>query len=309
MANVEDIMLFYGNNGTKKDNDKNNQIRESIIANINNIDDKYYSDEKYGEFWTMFREKLIDALSSFCADKQFHTFEIKQKGGMKYNYDFQVSYFEFLKGCPLEKNAHLIKDVKIEFKNNNSSVNNLAQFLEIFDKDFVDVYNISSKSYAEYYYDNYLDKYIALNHTSSIEKPLKPDYLKYVRDIKYTHPFFSELHSNKTINTKLKRELANQSMKKYLEENSSSFNYEKITEKIQSSQRDKYYLLWDCEKFNIKVLEVDKIKITGIINSSPDNAYIDVNVDNFEYNIRVRLNWGNNLGLCNPRWKFTFINK
>ena len=37
------------------------------------------------------------------------------------------------------------------------------------------------------------------------------------------------------------------------------------------------------------------------------DLYFDVYVTNFEYNIRIRLNWGNNNGLANPRWKFTFI--
>jgi len=304
---VEDIMLFYGKNGSKKENDKNNKIREGIIANINVIDETFYSDEKYGALWSDLKKNLLSTLSSLCVDQPFQTFKIEQKGGMKFNYDYLVSYFSESECQP----KNLVKQVKIEFKHNNSTVDKLAQFLEIYDKDFVDVYNISSKSYAEYYYDNYLDKYIELNPTSSIEieKPLKPDYLKYVRDIKYTHPFFAELHSNKTINTRLKRELTNQSMKKYLEENSPNFHYKKITDKIQSSQSGKYYLLWDGEKFNIKLLEVDEIKITGIINSSPNKAYIDVEVENFEYNLRIRLNWGNNLGLCNPRWKFTFTNK
>ena len=302
---VEDIMLFYGKNGTKKENDKNNKIREGIIANINVMDETFFTNEIYGDLWCDLKKKLLSALSSLCSDQAFQTFKIEQKGGMKFNYDYLVSYFSE-NGGQLKK---LVKEVKLEFKHNNSTVDKLAQFLEIYDKDFVDVYNISSNSYAEYYYDNYLDKYIELNPASVVEKPLKPDYLKYVRDIKYTHPFFSELHSNKTINTRLKRELTNQSMKKYLEENSPNFHYEKITDKIQSSQSGKYYLLWDGEKFNIKLLDIKNIKIKGIINSSPNKAYIDVEVENFEYNLRIRLNWGNNLGLCNPRWKFTFTNK
>ena len=67
--------------------------------------------------------------------------------------------------------------------------------------------------------------------------------------------------------------------------------------------------MWDGNNFNTMTTNTENINISRIINSSPNKAYIDVEVDNFEYNLRIRLNWGNNLGLCNPRWKFTFINK
>jgi hypothetical protein len=34
-----------------------------------------------------------------------------------------------------------------------------------------------------------------------------------------------------------------------------------------------------------------------------------LSVENFEYDIRVRINWGNNNGICTPRWKFSLIKK
>jgi hypothetical protein len=310
MVKVEDIMLFYGRHGTKADNDMNNKIRENIIANIieniNTTDKTYYSCPLYGNMWNNFREKLMNVLVSFCQDKPFNTIKIEEKGGMKFNYDFLVNYYG---KCDQETEPPLLKAIKLEFKHNNSSLDKLPQFLEIYDKDFVESYSVSNNLYSDYYYEHYLDKYICLNDHSTQSKPSKSDYLKYIHDIKYSHPFFGELHSNKSVNLKLKRELANQSMKKYLEENSKSFDFSKITEKIKKSQRDKHYIMWNGNNFNTMTTNTENINISRIINSSPNKAYIDVEVDNFEYNLRIRLNWGNNLGLCNPRWKFTFINK
>jgi hypothetical protein len=53
----------------------------------------------------------------------------------------------------------------------------------------------------------------------------------------------------------------------------------------------------------------ESIKIIGIKPGSVKSLYFDLAVNNYEHDIRVRLNWGNNNGIANPRWKFTFINK
>jgi len=32
-----------------------------------------------------------------------------------------------------------------------------------------------------------------------------------------------------------------------------------------------------------------------------------VKAENFVYNIKIRLNWGNTNGVANPRWKFSYV--
>jgi hypothetical protein len=103
---------------------------------------------------------------------------------------------------------------------------------------------------------------------------------------------------------KKKREIANESVKKYLEMYAPTFKFDKIAEKIKESQKDKVFLMWDCDNFHTQTLDIQNISISGI--KKVEDLYFDVSVDNFEYDIRVRLNWGNNNGLANPRWKFTF---
>ena len=88
-----------------------------------------------------------------------------------------------------------------------------------------------------------------------------------------------------------------------------TFNFEKIKNKIIESQSNKIFLLWDKNNFLIQTIDVKNIHISGIKPHGIHPLYFDVTVENFIYDIRIRLNWGNNNGIANPRWKFTFINK
>ena len=299
LPDIGDILLFKNGGEDKSNNDEYNKIRENIITNIFNIDDEYFNDTTYGSQWKNVKEKFLAAVSSLC-EEPFDSIKIKHMGGMTYNYDFVLTF---------NKNDAIIKTIKLEFKHNNTDVSNLVQFLELYDKDCKNKYEICSEiSYAEFYYDNYLDSYLAVDaNLNDCVKPNKEDYLKNVYDIKYKHLFFEKLHINKEVKLKEKRKIANDSVKKYLELYSDSFSFYKICEKIRESQKDKIFLLWDCENFHTQTLDIDNIVISGIIKK--DDLYFDVSVENFEYNIRIRLNWGNSNGLCNPRWKFTFIHK
>lgn len=300
LPDIEDILLFKSGGQDKSNNDEYNKIRENIITNIFNIDDEYFNDTTYGHHWKNIQDKFIATITPLC-EEPFNTIQIKHMGGMSYNYDFLVTF---------NKNNFVIKTIKLEFKHNNSDVSNLVQFLELYDKDCKNKYEICSEmSYAEFYYDNYLDSYLSTdeNIKDACVKPSKEEYLKNVYDIRYKHSFFEKLHSNKQNKMKEKKTIANESVKKYLEMYSNTFNFEKITNKIRESQKEKVFLLWDCENFHTQILDVENIVISGIIKK--DDLYFDVNVENFVYNIRVRLNWGNSNGLCNPRWKFSFIHK
>jgi len=298
LPEIDDIKYFLKGGSNKSSNDEDNKIRENIITNMFNLDEEYFNDPEYGADWRRIQDKFVASVSTLCEDP-FDKIKIKHMGGMLYNYDFLLSYY---------KNATLVKSVKLEFKHNNSDVSELVQFLELYDKDCKNIYNICSISYAEYYYDNYLDKYLQTDsELLSIAKPDKETYLKNVYDIKYKNPFFRALYERKNNHTKEKKLVANESVKRYIEEFNSSFHFEKVTEKVRESQTGKVFLLWDCENFNTQIVDTNSLFINSIqkINS----LYFDVECSGFNYDIRIRLNWGNNNGLANPRWKFTFISK
>ena len=185
----------------------------------------------------------------------------------------------------------------------------LAQFLELYDKDCKSKFEICDVSYAEFFYDRYLDQYLQLEAGITEPKPSREIYLKNVYDIKYKHPFFKNMYDTKTNKTTEKRRLAAESISVYLQEFSPTFKFEKILEKIKESQKDKAFLLWDCENFHIQELNVENIQILGIKENSLRDLYFDLSIQNYSHDLRVRVNWGNNACVANPRWKFTFISR
>ena len=306
MPAVQDIRLFLSGGQDRSTNDESNKKREEILASILYVDDDYLNHPEFGSLWTSIREKFLAALTPLC-DEPFKKITIKQKGGMSFNYDFLVTFLGQLSENGTTRS--LVKEVKLEFKHNNSSVMDLAQFLELYDKDCKTKFGICDVSYAEFFYDRYLDKYLQLEEGISEPKPSRDVYLKSVYDIKYKHPFFKNMYDTKSNRTTEKRRLATESISAYLQEFLSTFNFEKILEKIKESQKNKSFLLWDCENFHIQELDVSNIQILGIKENSLRDMYFDLSLANYEHDLRVRINWGNNACVSNPRWKFTFIKK
>jgi hypothetical protein len=293
-----DIMAFVTDN-LKANNDSSNKIREFIIANIFLTPENYFLDPEFGHLWVSLRSKLQTTLHSL-ASLPYESISIQQLGGMTFNYDFLIEF--------KDSNNQTIQDFKVEFKNNNSNVKDLAQFLELYDKDCKTKFQLFDYSYSEFYYDNFLDSYLAIDG-AAILKPDKETYLKHVYDIKYKHPFFRHLYENKTNNKKIKDTLVELSRTQFLNTYASQFKFDKITEKIRLSQTNKIFLLWDKNEFHLQTLDIANINISGIIENTIKKSRFDIQVDNFMYNIRVTLNWGNNNGVANPRWKLKFIDK
>jgi len=305
---VEDIKLFLSGGQDRSNNDADNKKRESILANILNVEQEYLNHSEFGCLWTSIRDKFLAALTPLCSDEPFKEILIEQKGGMSNNYDFIVT---FLGQLNEETNIRsIVKQVKLEFKHNNSNVMDLAQFLELYDKDCKTKFKICDVSYSEFFYDRYLDRYIQLEENITHPKPSREEYLKNVYDIKYKHPFFKNMYDTKTNKTKEKRTLATESISAYLQEFARFFNFEKIEEKIKDSQKGKLFLFWDCEKFYIQELtDLENIQILGIKENSLRDMYFDLSLVNYDHDLRIRINWGNNACVANPRWKFTFINR
>ena len=280
--NLEDISHFY-TKSSRKDNDSVNKLRENILVDIltGKIPAEFYLDER----WIEIKTKLMNCLDLYGFVLKDN---IIKKGGMGNNYDFQLT-----------------DDITyhIEFKCNNVCVSKLPQFLELFDRDICLEYNMTTTSYSEYYYMNYLDKYLETD-SFVVPKPTLDEYVKCVRDIKYKHPFIRQLYDKKESNKKKKVDIVSASIKNYLLEYSPKFDFTSIEKKIRDSQQGKIYLFWTGTDFTIQEVDISAIKIGNLIDIKPKCFTIEV--EGFEYNIEIRLNWGNNNGIANPRWKFTF---
>lgn len=277
-----DILLFF-QKSSKALNDSHNKKREHILATI--LTEQTF-DPAYGDKWTIIKEQLVQLIHSF-SDQPY---QFIHKGGMCYNYDFLLKFVH--------------AEYKIEFKY-SPTLTNCPQFLELFDKDILK-YEMSPMTYAEYYYHNYLDEYLKLGDFES--KPPLDIYLKNVGDIKYKHPFFKSLYEQKRDKTKQKSTIVSASIKSYLLCRFPCFNLQNIFKKIKDSQQGKVFVCCEKGQFNVVQLDIKNMKILKSVYKKGQMTF-DIITQNFIYDIRVRLNWGNNNGIANPRWKFTFIDK
>jgi len=277
-----DIELFF-KKSSKALNDSHNKIREFILGNI--LTEQTF-DTEYGDKWNIIKEQLVHLIHSF-SDQPY---QFIHKGGMGYNYDFLLKF------------AHA--EFKIEFKY-SPTLTKCPQFLELFDKDILK-YEMTPMTYAEYYYHNYLEEYLKLGEFEP--KPALDIYLKNVGDIKYKHPFFKSLYEQKRDKTKQKSSIVSVSIKTYLQRRFPFFNLRKIFKKIKDSQQGKVFVCCEKGKFNIVQLDIKNMKILKSVYKNGQMTF-DIITQDFIYDIRVRLNWGNNNGIANPRWKFTFIDK
>ena len=302
LPTVDDIAYFVGAN-SRAENDSANRVREDILLSLySDFPESHFTDETYGHIWTDIRNKFRKVIDSLCSE-EFDSVMLEKKAGMSHNYDFVVKY--------IDANNVVIKELKLEFKNNNTSIDKLPQILELYDKDMGSdgKYKMTNYTYAEYYYDNYLDDYLETDNTITVEKPDLDVYLKNVRDIKYKHRFFRNLYEAKD-NVDCKKEkqtIVDTSISSYLEDYAHTFDFTEVEKKLKNSQSDKTFLFWNGNDFVIDTVNVADIKIGNIIKK--EDKYIDLQVDGLQYNLRLRFNWGNNNGVANPRWKFTFINK
>lgn len=306
IINPIDIELFLIKGLNRASNSESNKKREYILNNIIQISKYYLEDPEYGVYWTSIREKFITALTSLCPNELFKEIQIEHKGGMGNNYDFIVHFLGQLgRDTNIRSKVH---SVIVEFKHNCNKINDLPQFLELYDKDCFHKYELCHVSYAEYYYDHFLSDYLSLDSQLVEPKPFKDTYLKYVYDINYKHPFFSNLHDCKDTAIVEKRKLANQSIDSYLQLYTKLFSFHHLEKKIRESQKSKVFLLWDLVKFNVEHADFDKMTIISAQHTE-GNSYIDLKTENCKFDIRVRINWGNSMGLCTPRWKLSLRNK
>jgi len=300
LPTIDDISYFMDAN-SRAENDSANRVREDILLSLySDFPKSYFTDETYGNIWTDIRNKFRKVIDSLYSEK-FDKVVLEKKAGMSHNYDFVVKYYD--------TNNNILSELKLEFKNNNTSIDKLPQILELYDKDMSQEgkYKMTNYTYAEHYYENYLDDYLETDDTLTVEKPDLDVYLSKVSDIKYKHPFFQNLYKSKENAKKEKQEIVNNSISSYLEDYANTFDFTEIEKKLRESQSDKTFLFWNGNDFVIDTINVANIKFGDIIKIA--DKYIDLQVDGLQYNLRLRFNWGNNNGVANPRWKFTFINK
>ena len=305
LPEVSNINYLFSQGTERGKNDAANKIREDIIEKLPHLDEEYFNHPVFGSQWNHLREKWNETIqiiypmntttTTVSNPTLDHTkIHIQKMAGRSYNYDFNLTFYT------TDKRVHAQKH--LEFKHNCKSIYKLPQFLSLNINS-----DILSVSYAEFYYDKYLEQYIALDTGITVEKPSKEMYLKNITGVNYNvDPFFQCLYEREVNFKKEKSAIVDNSIRDFLETYGSFINLRTLSDKFISTQENKIYLLWDCNEFHTHELSNADLFVNtfvGIVNSNT------IVVESDKYKFKLLLRWRNHKGILNPAWQISILEK
>jgi hypothetical protein len=276
----------------KKDNDKNNKIRETIIAAIINdvVPDNYYILSS----WFKMRHSIYEYIKQL-SDVPFLDADCKLMAGRKHNFDFLLRVY-------YEDGA---QDYNIELKFNASTLDDAPQFVSPMKPS-----QYLSQSYEEYYYDNYHEK---LSNIAHINMPPKEEYLKQIHSNKpkcmapfkdrydrgcNRHDKFTnqedDIEFYKRVNI-----MSQDSIQSFIEQ--ADLNTTKLSEYLHNSQHNKTYMLYSNNKFSLQRVNPDDYKIESVVKTH--NSYKCVTRSGKKMNVLLR--WKNGNGIAFPAFQIS----
>ena len=287
---VSDIISF-GLTSTRANNDAMNKIRETILPILSGPPAEYLEHPEYGRQWLSCSQAWNTAINEIAVKKGivYTNTCVNLKGGRTFNYDADLLYYN---------ENELIDTVKIEFKKGGNSIVKLPQFLSLQVK-----CGLFPETYDKFYYDNYIDKYIACDTEITEPKPDLALYLKCVSVINYNIlPFFSQLKARESFFKKEKFQVVNDSITDYLNQYGAHLDLLTFSEKVKHTQTDKIYMLWSNERFYIDMISYTEMSGMSVKSIKNGNV-IEVKSGLSIYNLLLR--WRNHKGILNPAWQIS----
>jgi len=287
---VEDIDYFF-TIGSKEDNKICNDHREHILSKARKIPEDYFTNKLYGEKWRKVIGSWLQEIQKL--EKNYNDYTIEQKGGRKFNYDFEI--------CFLNESKAIFSRKKVEFKYNCESITSLPQFAQFFSTEFTKII------YEEYFYDNYLQK---ICDKYELSKPSKENYVNNIHKIEPILPFFVELKA-KSKNELFRDFVSNiksESIKKFLSLKNNNFIIEEFNKKILQ-QNGKYFFFWSTreEQFIIEQISLKKLFIKDMIFIKDHTMCFPIR--NSPRDLTITLRWQNTNCVLNPTWQVKLKNR
>ena len=283
-VNKSDITTFF-TTSSRNDNDATNKKRENVLASLLTVPPDYLSDPTHGHQWKMVRDDWIRVLKAFTPDPETEA-TTKLMGGRKYNYDIDLAI----------KNSTNNKH-KLEFKYGGTKITELPQFLSLQAK-----VSLFPLTFPQFYYDNYIDKYLATDDGITAPKPPLTQYLGMVTKVNYdVSPFFAQLKERDNVNKAQKDKIVNDGITDYLNRYGSQIDAVAFTEKVKETQRDKVYMLWSDGKFNVDQLGTENLNFE--FYQIRNGNLLEVKSGNLVCSMLLR--WRNHKGVLNPAWQIS----
>lgn len=281
---MENIRLFFSAGKGRGLNDTNNRLREDVLMMLQHPPEEYVLDPEYGQDWRTMSTKWTTFLQTLT-NVEYDTIEVKKIANLK-SYDLEIHY---------KKENQTVHCVLGEFKHNIKSISKLPQYYSAPEKKgYIPV------RYAEFFYDNYLDKICEIINLPKIEKEL---YMKHIYQPNYlVHPFFQALKDSEGLYYKQKQFYVRQSIQEYLEKYANDFSLEMFANDI-SSQQKKTFILWDCQEFHADMIHPEELQLDKIEKIQNKNTIVIVSKAGTKHKLLLR--WRNHLGVLYPAWQIS----
>jgi hypothetical protein len=287
-AAVEEVAVLYAKNA-KGDNDKCSKIRERVFNQALSVPEAFLEHPEHGAQWE-YLQREMKTLAHTLAQGNYASVSIKPRGGRKYNYDAIFKY--------VDSSMAPIGEVKVEYKCGATTIQKLPQILSLQAK-----FPMFSTTYDTWYYQNWLDKYLATDPGITETKPSLEDYLGLVTNTEYdVLPLFQQLKDREDVQKKNKAAIVNDSIREYLKLHGPSLNLEMIVEKIRDTQLNKKFVLWHEGNFHVDSLTRDDLAIDRI-GSIRNGNVVELFSKTARYDMLLR--WRNHKGVLNPAWQIS----
>jgi len=276
----------------KTENDKNNKVREIIIAAIINqkVPDNYFILAS----WFKLRLSVSNYIKQL-RDVPYLDAECKLMAGRKHNYDFMLRVY-------YEDGS---RDYNIELKFNAASVDDTPQFVSPMKPS-----QYMSNSYEEYYYDNYHNK---LSNIAHIDMPPKEEYLKQIhsnqpicmkpfQDLYYKGCSRSSQYTGNQFDIDfygLANLFSQESIQLFIQE--TELNIEMLSSYLRHTQQDKIYMLYSEDTFILQKVNPDDYTIESVTKTH--NCYKCVTRSGKKMNVLLR--WKNGNGIAFPAFQIS----
>ena len=276
----------------KKYNDKNNKTRENIIGAIinNKIPIEYY---KYSRRWNNLKKNIESYIYDLIGHSNINNIVLIHRGGRKYNYDFTI----------------IINNIEynIELKFNAENIDDTPQIVSP-----VKTSKYLSRSYEEYYYDNYLPKLISPNN---IKYPIRTQYITEIHGNKpKCMEYFQNIYyqgcskSSKYTGDKNSIEFYNlsNSIDKISRENFiniSDLNINALSSYLKETQKNKIYMLYKNNKFHKQIVNIDDYELVRCEKYPEKFKYLAYSASGKQIDILLR--WKNGNGIAFPAFQIS----
>lgn len=308
---LDDINTFRSMVGSgRKNNDANNKKREAVIlqAQEMNSSHEFFEDKR----WTDLKKKLDKCLSTILLHNgitNYDNYVLRQTAGRKNNFDYFLD---------ASLDTKTIFQNKVEFKHDkNGSIEKLPQVLSL----LTGTTNyIGSIRYDEYFHDNYLDKIIEVYENNSELKlsKLRPNKTVYLTEVQKntSNMKFFILMKDKIKNCKTCEKLISsvvaESIENYiLSRCMDNIDVTKVIEKLQITQDQKQFIIWDIEDFRSSMVAKEAFDIQNQYEtkkSTKDRVHTIVFTSkNNKYRWEFLLRWKNKKGILCPAWQIKYV--